>query len=91
MTAIVTTSLAILAEIACTPDIDGGIGPVAIGTPTESNDGRFAVCHPFAGVDRAWLESYLAGYPGTLVLDRLPDDWLPKGWQEAPPDTDDEP
>lgn len=89
MTVLITSDPAILAEIASTPAIEGGMGPVAIGIPVESSDGRYAISHPFAGVDRAWLEAYVAEeYPGTQVLDSLPKDWTPKDWQEAPEETE---
>jgi len=69
---------AILDEIGATPDIEGGIGPVLIGTPVTALDGRVAISHPFSGVDLDWLAAYMQGEnPPCQVVDALPGDFIP--------------
>jgi hypothetical protein len=75
----------ILKEIAATPNIPEGIGPVWVWYDPDSGenavqyaqsaDGRCAISHPWTGIDREWLEAYLDGMDGVQVLDELPGDW----------------
>lgn len=72
---------AIKADIVCTPDIDGGVGPVALGEPTVAADGRCVVSHPWSEVDGDWLAAYTSGAnPAVQILDALPSDWA---WPEV--------
>lgn len=79
------TADAVLREIAATPDLEGGVGPVWVWYDpdvtlnvvghTEGADGRCMIAHPWSAVDRDWLEAYLAAWPEVLVLDAAPGDW----------------
>ena len=75
MAVLVTPNRDILDEIFCTPDLEGGIGPVLIGDPLIGVDGRCAVCHPWNEVSEDWLAAYVQGIQGAQVLDELPGDW----------------
>ncbi len=75
MVVLVVPNQTILDEIGCTPDLEGGIGPVLIGAPLTGADGRRAVCHPWSEVTRDWLEAYVQNISGCQVLDELPQDW----------------
>ena len=69
-------------EIAATPDLENGIGPVWLWydpdaganviSYAEGADGRCIVAHPWLAVDRDWLEAYLGAWPGVLVVDAIP-------------------
>ena len=48
----------IVADIEVTAAIDGGAGPVRIGTPATLPDGRRVAVHPFAQVDADWILAY---------------------------------
>ena len=78
----------ILREIAATPAITEGIGPVWCWyNPdypdndvqyNQSSDGRCAIAHPWGEVDRDWLAAYMDEWvvSGEVVItDRLPEDW----------------
>lgn len=68
----------IRADIVCTPDIEGGIGPVMIGTPAMGADGRCLVAHNWAEVDGDWLAAYTGGEnPPMQILAAAPPDWKP--------------
>ena len=75
-------------EIATTPGIEGGIGPVWVwydpDTPENDvqyaigADGRCAISHPWSEIDRDWLEAYMDEWiqvGQVQILDALPDDW----------------
>ena len=84
------TADAVCKEIAATPAIEEGVGPVflwfdpdaATNTVQYAQDatGRCAVAHPWSAADRAWLEAYLAAWPSVTVGDALPVDWV---WPQA--------
>jgi hypothetical protein len=78
----------ILKEICCTPNLEGGIGPVILWWLPENGvnrvaycegaDGRCLISHPFSEVDRDWFEAYMAEWitAGTVkILDAIPDNW----------------
>ncbi len=69
MAILIVPALDLLAEIAATPNLDGGIGPVLIGAPAELADGRFAVAHPWSAVSIDWLAGYVQGIEGVEVLE----------------------
>jgi len=70
-------SQAILDEIGVSPDIEGGIGPVKIGTPVTAKDGRVAISHGFSEVDLDWLSAYTQGEkPTVFIVDKLPADFV---------------
>jgi hypothetical protein len=79
------TADAVLHEIAATPHLEGGIGPVWVWydpdvalnvvSYAEGADGRCMIAHPWSAVDRDWLEAYLAAWAEVLVLDAVPEDW----------------
>ena len=48
----------IAAEIEVTAAIEGGAGPVRLGTPARMSDGRLALSHPFLEVDVDWILAY---------------------------------
>lgn len=73
---LIVTSQAILDEIGYTPDIEGGIGPVMLGVPIKSTDGRLAVHHHWTEADKAWLETYIADLAGCSVQEELPADFV---------------
>lgn len=75
MAILIVPNQAILDEIAATPDIEGGIGPVMMGTPLEAKDGRFAVCHPWNRVSIDWLTAYTKGAAKAEIVDELPKDF----------------
>lgn len=56
-------------EIACTPDIEDGVGPVMLGIPIELKDGRFAYIHPWNYVTVDWLKGYTLSIKGAEVLE----------------------
>lgn len=67
----------VLNEIGYTPSIEGGIGPVKIGTPVRAKDGRVAIEHPFSQVDLDWFRAYTQdGDPPVLIVDKLPADFV---------------
>ena len=77
----------VMREIAATPILGGGLEwPVQIwdedagaGIGTfEAADGRIAVGHRWASVERAWLADYVEGWRAVRILDALPADWQPK-------------
>lgn len=79
------TADAALREIAATPDLEGGTGPVWVWfdpdadtnqvTYAASVDGRVAIAHPWSEVDEDWLAAYLADWTDVVVTDALPADW----------------
>jgi hypothetical protein len=83
------TADTVLREVAATPDIEGGVGPVWVWYDpdldtnvvgyAEGADGRCMIAHHWMEVDRAWIEAYLAAWPEVEVLDAAPDDWA---WPE---------
>jgi hypothetical protein len=85
------TAEVVLREIAATPDLDNGIGPVWVWYDPDSDanvigyaegaDGRCMLAHPWPAVDRDWLEAYVQAWPGVLVLDAIPGDWQ---WSSLP-------
>lgn len=80
MTVLITRNPALFADISYTPDLssDGGVGPVAIGTPLveAGTNPRYAVIHPFAEIDAAWVLAYCSGdSPAMTILDAMPADW----------------
>jgi hypothetical protein len=90
------TADAVLREIAATPDIEGGIGPVWVWYDpdaaanvvgyAEGADGRCMIAHPWPAVDGDWLWAFLGAWPGVLVLDAVPGDWKwPSLARVAPP------
>lgn len=48
----------ILADIETTPLLEGGVGPVRLGTAVQLPDGRFVMSHNFRDVDVDWFEAY---------------------------------
>jgi hypothetical protein len=79
---------AVLREIAATPAIEDGIGPVWVWYQPDvevntisyaaSEDGRVAIAHPWSAVDQAWLKAYCAAWvmSGDLsIATALPSDW----------------
>ena len=72
---LIVPNQAILDEIGVTPDLEGGVGPVKLGVPIQSKDGRLAVCHNWAMATKNWFESYLSGVAGYLVVEELPADF----------------
>ena len=60
-------------EVAVTPDMDGGIGPVLLAEGIQAEDGRVAYNHGWNEVSLDWL----TGYGGT-VYDELPKDFVVK-------------
>jgi hypothetical protein len=79
------TADAVLREIAATPDLEDGIGPVWVWYDpdaaanvvgyAEGADGRCMIAHPWSDVDGDWLEGYLRAWPNVLVLGAVPGDW----------------
>lgn len=69
MAILIVPTKTILNEIACTPDLEGGVGPVLIGVPLELADGRFACCHPWNEVTIDWLAGYVQSISGAEVLE----------------------
>lgn len=67
--AILIANRNILDEIACTPALEDGIGPVLLGVPVELEDGRFACCHPWDEATIDWLAAYVQGIDGAEVLE----------------------
>lgn len=78
----------VLKEIAVTPEVENGIGPVWVWYPpdgerndvsyTHSDDGRAAIAHPWSEVDREWLAAYCAEWitAGDMsIAAALPGDW----------------
>ena len=57
--------------------IEGSGGPVILGTPVESVDGRLVWVHPFDEVTRAWLECRMVGIAGATIIEEMPADWVP--------------
>lgn len=54
------------------------VGPVLLGTPIESEDGRYAHIHAFSEEEMDFLEARVSGIVGALVLDAIPKDWVAK-------------
>lgn len=68
---------AILDEIGFSPDIEGGIGSVKIGTPVTAVDGRVAISHGFSEVDLDWFNAYTqAENPMVVIVEQLPADFV---------------
>ena len=75
---LIFSSQATLDDIQCSPDIEGGCGPVMIGTPVRAKDGRVAISHPFSEVDLDWFSAYTQGdAPPVTIVDSLPPDFIP--------------
>ncbi len=75
---LIFASQATLDDIMCTPDIEGGCGPVMIGTPVRAQDGRVAISHPFSEVDLDWFAAYTQGEnPAVIIVEELPADFVP--------------
>ena len=53
-----------------------GVGPCLLGTPVESDDGRYAHCHPWSEVEIDFLEARVSGISGAEVLEAMPADWV---------------
>lgn len=68
MAILVVPNKTLLDEIVCTPDLEGGVGPVLIGTPIELADSRLACCHPWTEVITDWLTAYVVGIAGAEVI-----------------------
>lgn len=65
---------------ACNPMAGAeGVGPLLLGTPAESTDGRYCHCHPLSDAEVDWLEARVSGITGAVVLDARPADWQAKG------------
>lgn len=80
---LIFASQATLDDIMCTPDIEGGCGPVMIGTPVKAKDGRVAISHPFSEVDLDWFAAYTQGeHPAVVITDTLPPDFVPASTEE---------
>ena len=78
MSILIFASQATLDDIMCTPDIEGGCGPVLIGTPLQAQDGRVAIAHPFDEITCDWFEAYMQREnPPCQVVDELPVDFIP--------------
>lgn len=78
MVTVVTRNAALFADMLCTPDVEGGIGPVMFGVPLveDGSNPRYACIHPFAEIDRAWIEAYCSGETPTVeIMETLPPDW----------------
>lgn len=75
---LIFASQSTLDEIQCSPDIEGGCGPVMIGTPVRAQDGRVAISHTFSEVDLDWFAAYTQGeHPAVVITDTLPVDFIP--------------
>jgi hypothetical protein len=57
-----------------------GVGPCILGTPIESNDGRYAHIHPWSEAEMDYLAARVSGIKGAVVSDAMPKDW--KGAKE---------
>lgn len=80
------TADAVLREVAATPDLEGGIGPVWVWydpdadtnvvSYDEAADGRCMLAHPWSEVGRDWWQAYVgAAWPAVQVLSAPPKDW----------------
>lgn len=69
MAILIAPTQALLDKIACTPDLENGVGPVVLGVPLELADGRLACCHPWSEVTIDWLTGYVQGISGAEVLE----------------------
>jgi hypothetical protein len=75
---LIFASQATLDDIMCTPDIEGGCGPVMIGTPVRAQDGRVAISHQFSEIELDWFAAYTQGdNPAVVICDTLPGDFIP--------------
>lgn len=78
MSILIFASQATLDDIMCTPDIEGGCGPVMIGPPVKAKDGRVAISHPFSEVDLDWFSAYTQeDHPAVVISDTMPVDFIP--------------
>lgn len=66
---LIVPTQAIADEIACTPELEGGIGPVMLGVPLILTDGRLAFGHPWNEVTIDWLAAYVQSIAGAEVLE----------------------
>ena len=55
------------------------VGPVLLGTPVESEDGRYAHIHAFSEEEMDFLEARISGITGAQVLETMPKDFVNKG------------
>ena len=55
-----------------------GVGPCFLGTPVESEDGRYAHVHPWSEAECDFLAARVSGIGGAVVLELLPEDWRSK-------------
>jgi hypothetical protein len=75
---LIFASQATLDDIMCTPNIEGGCGPVMIGTPVKAQDGRVAISHPFSEIELDWFAAYTQGdNPSVVICETLPVDFIP--------------
>lgn len=76
-----TKNDAIWLDIAVTPDIEGGIGPVEIGERLVLTDGVdiwYIVVHPFGEIDQEWITAYTTGEnPPIEVWAEIPSNLMP--------------
>lgn len=45
-------------DIEATPYLEGGVGPVRLGSAVPLADGRYVMSHDFREADLDWLEAY---------------------------------
>lgn len=53
-----------------------GVGPLIVGTPVESADGRYAHVHSLTEAEADFCEARLYGISGAVVLETMPEDWV---------------
>ena len=53
-----------------------GVGPLLIGTPVESTDGRYAHVHPLTEEETDFCTARLYGIAGAVVQEAMPEDWV---------------
>jgi len=53
-----------------------GVGPCLLGTPVESEDGRYAHAHPWSEAECDFLAARVSGISGAVVLEAMPADWV---------------
>lgn len=69
MAVLILSNQVIADEIACTPDLEGGVGSTMLGTPLKLADGRLAYVHPWNEVTIDWLSSYTQNTTGAEILE----------------------
>jgi hypothetical protein len=78
MTVLVTRNRELFNLIGWTPDIEGGVGPVAIGDLIVEfgENPRYAAIHQFATIDEEWIRAYCSGEnPEMEIFSAIPSDW----------------